>query len=271
MVQRLLLVILFAFWVMMNALLVEKEFASGGESGHPIPPEVVWEKILTSPDNSSLIIHQNGERIGYCRLSANQTENLESRRRQRNQFDPEGMIRQLSSYTLDLDGSVLLPGKTNRFQFNMNLEVTTNQLWKAVQVRLSQRPKAWTFQAVEQEKVVVLGIMDGNYAVEETLTFEDLANPEKLLTRYQAGWVLGVAGTMLGRKDFSSLSGLNPRLEWRAFHDRLRIGTATARVFRISSQFMNRYDVSLYVSRVGEIVKIELPNGITIFNDEFSF
>ena len=57
-----------AFWVTMNVLLWRVEFgARGGDT--PVPAHLVWHKILTAPDASSLSVYQKGERMGYCEFS----------------------------------------------------------------------------------------------------------------------------------------------------------------------------------------------------------
>ena len=45
-----------AFWLTMNVLLWQAEYGShGGEMD--VPPQIVWRKILTAPDASSLTVY----------------------------------------------------------------------------------------------------------------------------------------------------------------------------------------------------------------------
>ncbi len=65
---RLTFLAIAAFWLTMNVLLWRAEFgAHGGDT--PVPVELVWRKILTAPDASSLSVYQNGDRMGYCEFS----------------------------------------------------------------------------------------------------------------------------------------------------------------------------------------------------------
>ena len=59
------------FWIVMNTLLWRAEFGGGREFGSAVSPEVVWQKILTAPDDSTLEISLKEKKIGYCRWSAN--------------------------------------------------------------------------------------------------------------------------------------------------------------------------------------------------------
>src|ERR1700728_11060 len=65
---RLIFIGITVFWLTMNALLWRTEFgARGGDI--PVPLQLVWRKILTAPDSSSLSVYQNKERTGYCEFT----------------------------------------------------------------------------------------------------------------------------------------------------------------------------------------------------------
>src|SRR5262245_44408715 len=95
------------FWVVMNVLLWRAEFGGGTEAVSSVSSEVVWQKILTAPDDSTLEITWNGKRIGYCRWVANVGEELATGKIASEDYTPEGMIRRLGRYTVDLEGNVL--------------------------------------------------------------------------------------------------------------------------------------------------------------------
>ncbi|HZL13466.1 MAG TPA: hypothetical protein VFC85_04935 [Verrucomicrobiae bacterium] len=68
MIGRATFFLLAAFWVTMNVLLWRTEYSPGG--GHiSIPVDLVWRKILTAPDASSLNVYQNGQRTGFFEFS----------------------------------------------------------------------------------------------------------------------------------------------------------------------------------------------------------
>lgn len=68
MAARLTFLAITAFWVTMNVLLWRVEFGvRGGDT--PVPALLVWHKMLTAPDSSSLSVYQRGERMGYCEIS----------------------------------------------------------------------------------------------------------------------------------------------------------------------------------------------------------
>ena len=68
MTARLTFLAIAAFWVTMNVLLWRAEFGAR-TNDTPVPFELVWKKILTAPDESSLSVYQGRTRMGYCEFS----------------------------------------------------------------------------------------------------------------------------------------------------------------------------------------------------------
>ena len=60
-----------AFWLVMNALLLRSQWGAHSRIGSAVPPEVVWEKILSAPDTSSLDIYEHSNKVGICHWVAN--------------------------------------------------------------------------------------------------------------------------------------------------------------------------------------------------------
>ena len=65
--SRAVLILVTAFWLTMNVLLLQTEFGSRRSEG-TVPVQTVWEKILTAADDSSLTIFHQGKLIGSCHL-----------------------------------------------------------------------------------------------------------------------------------------------------------------------------------------------------------
>ena len=68
MIPRITFLLIAAFWVAMNVLLWRAEYGSHG-AGVRVPVDLVWRKILTAPDISSLTVFQEGQRTGFCEFS----------------------------------------------------------------------------------------------------------------------------------------------------------------------------------------------------------
>ncbi|MBM3833875.1 MAG: hypothetical protein FJ403_11510 [Verrucomicrobia bacterium] len=262
MLSRLCFLVIAVFWVVMNALLWRLEFRGQTELGHAVPVNVVLDKILTAPDDSALEILHRNEKIGYCRWQANVGEELATGKVGSEEFQPEGRIKRLTGYTVHLEGNFLLeePGQRLRFQFDGDF--STEHAWKKLGVRVTARPRVWELQTAAAEKTLKLAHDDENGKWERTLTFEELADPGKLLRE------LGFPFTAIFLPQWSQ----SPRsvalgLTWEARNDWLKVGNSKARVYRLQAKILDRYQAVIIVSRVGEILRVELPNDIVLLND----
>jgi len=65
--SRLCFVLTAGFFLTMNVLLFRSEFGGGNKLGSAVPAEIVWQKVLTAPDNSTLEIRHHGVKIGLGR------------------------------------------------------------------------------------------------------------------------------------------------------------------------------------------------------------
>src|SRR5262245_26508705 len=103
---RLTLLAIVVFFVTMNGLLWRSEFTTRSRFTTPVPPGVVWEKVVTSPDDSWLEIRHHGVRIGRAHWLATIHEEFPPEEDFVEDLPPEGMVRRVTGYTLDFDGWV---------------------------------------------------------------------------------------------------------------------------------------------------------------------
>src|ERR1051325_9967405 len=150
---RAFVVLVTAFFVTMNVLLWRAEFGARSHAGTPVPPEVVGEKALTSPDISYLEIRHHGVKIGRAHCAANIGEEPVASRIITDEPPPEGMIKRLTGYSLDFDGNVSLED-LSRFRFYFNLKLDTNQNWQTMTLKVTVKPFSWEIHASAQAQTV---------------------------------------------------------------------------------------------------------------------
>ena len=276
MILRMAFVGIAAFWVTMNVLLWRAEFGGAKEAVSRLPVERVWLKVLTAPDSSALEVYQHGKRIGYCRWVANAGEELATGRIHTEDVAPEGMIRQLTHYTLNLDGNFHLAEFTNFFRFDFNFKFSTNQNWEEMRLRLMSRPNEWVLLASNPDQSVRLKV-EGGAGWERRFSFAQLQNPEVLLREVgggAGGTAFGFTVGLLSGPDTQTnratlQNTLLGGLKWEARNDSIRFGHNQLRVYTLRAKLLGRYEAVLYISPVGEILRIELPDGIVMVNDAF--
>src|SRR3954469_1524383 len=108
MARKLSIALITLFWITMNALLWRAEFA-GKEIGAEVPVSLIWEKILTSPDDSGLAVNVAGDRVGYVRWAPNIGEEIATGKKA-TEADIEGRVKKLTGYTLHADGNFVVQG-----------------------------------------------------------------------------------------------------------------------------------------------------------------
>lgn len=263
MIQRVILVVLALFWVTMNVLLWRAEFGAGGLGGE-VPPRLVIHKILTAPDDSFLTILQRGRRVGHCRWSPNVGDELASGKIANENEQLEGMVRRLSGYRVDLDGHLELGEAATRLSFFVNADFGTNRLWRTLKLRFVLRPTVLEFRASAAERTVEVHFEDDERRWQRTLGYDDLRQPATALS--------GIGGPLLG----AALAGLPLPLDpgtlaaglrWEARNGWLRVGRSQIRVYRLETRLFDRYRAVVVVSRVGEILRVELPDGLVLLNE----
>ena len=254
------------FFVTMNVLLWRAEFGARTHLGTPVPPEVVWEKALTSPDISYLEIRHHGVKIGRAHCEANIGEEMATGRSMTDEAPPEGMIKRLAGYSLEFDGNLSLED-LSRVRFYSHLKLDTNQNWQSMSLKVTVKPFSWEIHASAPEQIVRYLIEDDEEKTERTLTFADLRNPEKVMRELGGPALPAILATLGLPLPQASPPSLALGLKWDARNDRLKVGNNLIRVYRLEARLFDRYKAVIFVSPVGEILRVELPDDIVMTND----
>jgi hypothetical protein len=259
---RLIFFAIAAFWLTMNVLLWRAEYGSHS-GGTPVPVELVWRKILTAPDASSLNIYQNGDRTGYCELSTSVGREMAAMDADRP--PPAGFVKR-AGYEIHLTGNVALGDFTNRLKFDGRLNFFSVREWREVNLKITLHQMVVEIHSLATNQTVHLKINGNGGVVEKDLTFAELQNPSALV-RALAG---NVAGPLFGAVDLpdSAATSAAQKLEWRARRTRIKIGAEAVPVYRIETSFLG-HDVLVDISPLGEILRVELPGNISVRIDEW--
>jgi hypothetical protein len=264
--SRAIFILVTGFWLTMNVLLWQMEFGSR-KTGGTVPVEVVWEKILTAADDSSLTVFHEGKLVGACHV---QTQVGEEWSEVGDENMPSGRPEKNRGYRLRIDGSAILPELTNRIRLDGDLRLNKNRDWQEVNTRFNLRPLTWEIHSVAAEQTIGLKITGGAAPIDIRLQFSDLRNPAALTYK-----ILGApAGDLLADAGVATVAGNASRMalgvKWEAREDSMRIGRTAVQVYRLQTRLMDRYDIEVLVSRAGEILRADLPGGYRLLNDRLS-
>lgn len=263
MIARLSFLAIAAFWVTMNVLLWRAEFGShGGDT--PVPVELVWGKIITAPEASSLSVYQNGERMGYCEISTSVGQQMATL--EENKLPPEGFAARAGNQ-LHLAGNLSFGDFTNRFKFDGRLRFSAARQWEELTLKINSRLVAVEVRSLATNRTVHLKINSAGAALfDRNLTFAELENPDALLRLFAGGF----ADTLLGLVDLPEFSpgAAAQKISWDARLTRVKIGTQAVPVFQVETRVLDRR-VVIDVSTLGEIMRVELPGNIVAHIDEW--
>lgn len=268
MLSRVVLILLGLFWVTMNGLLWRAEYGSRRSGLGSVPEALVWEKILTSPDSSSLSISRHGRKVGFCRLTTSVGEEWGN---VTDKTLPAGAPGRNPSYRLQVEGSVNLQDWTNHVRFNGSLKVDSHRQWQEFDARLNLRPGTWQLHCVVRDETVNFSVDDGIGHTERTFKFSDFRHPGLLLEGVAgpaaAGWLNALEDTSPSQP-VAAPAKLGTR--WDASEDMLKIGAGRTPVYRLQTDILERYRIVIFVSRVGEILRLELPGDCVLVNDQLT-
>jgi hypothetical protein len=264
MIRRLFFLFIVLFWVAMNAWLWHSEIRGQNDVGASVPVGVLWEKILTAPDDSSLEIFHQGNKIGHCRWRANVGEELESGKLSSDAYEPEGRVTHRSGYTIDLEGNFVSQPLGGLLRFNLHSEFATNHHWKEFTLRGSVRPRQWQVHSAAADERIDFRIDEGESKWERELTFAELRDPGKLLAELGVPLPMGMLSQWIPAPVQGNVA---LGLAWEARADWFKIGRSKVRAYRLQARLLDRYQVVVILSRVGEILRVELPNDIVLVND----
>ncbi len=253
-----------AFWVTMNVLLWRTEYgARGGDT--PVPLQLVWHKILTAPDSSSLSVYQKGERTGYCEISTGVGQQMATMDEDRP--PPEGFIAH-ANYQIHAAGNISLGDFTNRLKFDCRILFDHAHRWEELNLRIASRLTVVEIHSLATNQTVHIKMLtDGAPVLERDLPFSALQDPDEIV-RALAG---NVAGDFLGWFDLAGVvpGAAEQKIEWDARRTRVKLGPEAVPIYRLETSVLG-HPVVVNVSTLGEIMRVDLPGDISARIDEWS-
>lgn len=256
MLPRLIFLLITIFWLAMNWLLWRAEYESRG-AGIPVPTALVWQKILTAPDISSLNVFQGGERTGFCEFSTRVEQEMAAL--DESDVVP-GNINSRAGYQVRFNGNISLGGYTNRLMFNGQIEFSRHREWRDMDLKLSSHDATIQIHSLAADQNVHLAIASDGTTNETVFRFADLQNPN-LWSSFMGnpgGWTTGLDWPI----DPQLSSVLAQSIHWEARLERLMLGGESVPAYRLNTRILDQ-PIVIYVSTLGEILRVELPGGVT--------
>ena len=235
--------------------------------GNKVPASLVWKKIMTAPDNSSLEILHYNERIGFCNWAVQAGETpLVTGKAESEEYLPEELTKTVTGYTVSLDGRASF-GSNTVVHINASLKLSTNENWQEFHAHLNLRPNTWDISANSIQQRLKLQVTDESGTWQRTFKFADLEDPDKLMQDLGIDPSLGMFSAMIpgGKNSFTSVAN---SVKWEAYADTMQFGHSRVGVYRLETRVFGQ-KIFIFVSKVGEILWVELPDKIVFRNEAF--
>lgn len=259
---RLTFLAIVGFWVTMNFLLWRSEFGvHGGDI--TVPVTLVWHKILTAPDTSSLSVYEEGDRMGYCEFSTGIGQQMATV--DADKLPPENLVKR-AGYQIQLAGNVAFGDFTNRVKFDGHFRFSTTREWQEVTLRITTHLAIVEIHSLATNQTVQVKIITDGEVTQRNLALADLQSPVALLRAFVGDFADPLLGTM-DLPDFKSVAGDEP-LEWNATRTRVKIGTEEVPIYRLQSTVLG-HAVTVDCSTLGEVLRVDLPGKISARIDEW--
>ena len=263
MTARLTFALIAAFWVTMNVLLWRTEFGShGGDT--PVPLALVWRKILTAPDASSLSVFQNGQRTGYCELYTSIGQEMATL--DADKPPPEGLVAH-AGYQIHLAGNFAFGDFTNRVKFDGRASFLSTRQWRELNLKITLRTVVMELHSLATNETAHVKISNDGEVLEREVKFSELQNPEALIRTFMGDFAGGLLAAMELSAVPSAAAAAAPT--WTARRTRVRIGTEPVPVYQIETRLLDQA-IIVDVSTLGEILSVQLPGNISARIDEWS-
>jgi hypothetical protein len=263
MIPRGAFILVTTFWVAMNVLLWRAEYGSHN-SGIPVPLDLVFRKILTAPDASSLSVYQDGQKMGFCEFSTSiqqEMANLDE-----DNPPPEGLIAR-AGYQIRLTGNVAFGDFTNRVRLDGRVEFSPRREWRELDLKFTTHYAAVEIHSLATNQTVSVQITSDGSTVLHVFNFADLQNPNTLLRVFDENSDVGFLSGFNLPATPPTTAMLAQSIPWEAWRDRLMVGRESVSAYRLETRVL-AHPIVVYVSTLGEILRVELPGGITTTLDE---
>ncbi|HEX7654218.1 MAG TPA: hypothetical protein VF607_11980 [Verrucomicrobiae bacterium] len=251
------------FWAVMNFFLWNREYGvRGGDT--PVPFALVWRKILTAPDASSLSVYQNHERMGYAEFSTSIGQQMATL--DEDKVPPEGLLKH-AGYQVHLNGNVAMGDFTNRLKFDGRVMFSNVRDWQEFYLRVTSRQAVLDLHSVATNQTVHIKLVSDGFKLERDFTFTEMQNPNTLVHALTGNLGDLFLGT-IDLPDFSMPAG-GQKVVWDARRTRVKVGREYLPVYRLESSVLG-HPVTVDVSTIGEVLSVDLPGGITARIDDWN-
>ena len=180
---------------------------------------------------------------------------------------PEGIVAR-AGYQIRFEGNVSLGEFTNRLNFSGRLQFSSRRAWRELNLKLSSHLATVEIHSAAADQTVHLKIASDGAIIDHEFTFADLQNPGAVFNALTGNFGGGPLGGLNWPAVPQTPAALAGNLRWEAHHERLMMNREPVSAYRLETRVLDQ-PVVIDVSTLGEILRVELPGGITATIDQW--
>jgi hypothetical protein len=203
--------------------------------------------------------------MGFCEFSTSIQQ--EMAKLDEDNPPPEGLVANALSQ-IRISGNVAFGDFTNRVKFDGRIQFSPRREWRELNLKLSTHFATVEVHSLATNQTVSLQITSDGETDSRIFTFADLQNPNTLL-RILNDNSGGGFGSGFDLPALPATAALARNIPWEARRARLMIGREAVSAYRLETEVLGQ-PIVIHISTLGEILRVELPGGITATLDEWS-
>ena len=260
MASRIALALSALFWVVMNGLLWQAEWGDRFAADSAIAPESVWRKLLDSPDSSILSIQHQGRPLGTFEWHPSVLE--APRADSTNTI--EGMVSAPAGHHLRVSARFLGgDSPIGRLMVLGDLDLSPSNSFERLHLRVDQRPRSWEVQTEAGSDRVKMVYEEGRRRFEQSFEARNRAALRLMAAPYLAALPAG----LIPEEFWTNPGTLSRSLALEARSDWMQVGRSRLRVHRLTVRLPGQLEATAFISRAGELLKIQLPDRLQLVNE----
>lgn len=242
MLWRILTSVVVLFWAIMTGLLLRDTYFPAESRFADVPPKYVFELFLreAATFNNTLLLYHEKEQLGRADVHIRKVDG-----------NPEAPV-----YEVVANGSVQpsdKPGKITNWTFAG--ELVSGTRWRSLKVRMTM-PEHWTADVTwkEGQAIPQVEVKQRNEMVLDSQMLQ-------MMMAVQGGGGAGNQLSWLAQAGHATSAGEIGGMQLKAREGVMELAGKQRKCFIVSLQLLNTYEIAAYFTEVGELARIDLPEG----------
>lgn len=243
MLWRILTSIIVLFWAVMTGLLLRDTYFPAESQFADVPPRYVFDLFLreAATFNNTLLLFHDKEKLGYADVHIRRMDDHQ----------------EIPVYGVAARGRVQPPDKPGRgTNWRFAGELVSGTRWRSLNVNMTMPEQKWTAEVTWKEGQTIPQV-EVKQRDEMVLDSQML----QMMMAVQGGGGAGNQLSWLAQAGHATSAGEIGGMQLKAREGVMELAGKQRKCFIVSLQLLNTYQIAAYFTEVGELARVDLPEG----------